>query len=172
MPLLFSFQGRIGRGEFWLLMAAASTLCCAAQWLTRLPLPPTAIAALQGTVTIGCAWVALAAAVKRLHDTEHSGWWQLWDTLTLGACFCGGALMATVLVAPYLPETHPLIINASLEHRNLLLFALYLFTEPESAACLSPFIAMTLWNLQVYGFAQGTVGVNKYGRENSGSWRS
>jgi uncharacterized membrane protein YhaH (DUF805 family) len=69
--LLFSFDGRINRKIYWLYCFAPlfliGTIAAAAN------AGPELILAL----TIMVAWPSLALHVKRWHDMNQSGWWQL-----------------------------------------------------------------------------------------------
>jgi uncharacterized membrane protein YhaH (DUF805 family) len=86
--LLFSFQGRINRAKFWLvtlgvvvveIIVMAVTMGGAAMSGD----PQAAANAMSGLGIVGLIlfipliWVSLAAAVKRWHDRNKSGWWVL-----------------------------------------------------------------------------------------------
>lgn len=64
---LFSFRGRVGRGEYWLFVL--------------LGVVPSLIYAINETVgviaIIVYALLALSTNVKRWHDRNKSGWWVL-----------------------------------------------------------------------------------------------
>lgn len=87
MGSLFSFQGRVGRGGFWLGVLISIGLAIAGFALAML-LAPVDISdatatpsplffALYGIPALIGAWISTAASVKRLHDRGKSGWWYL-----------------------------------------------------------------------------------------------
>ncbi len=87
--LLFSFQGRVNRARFWLVVLAISVLEAvvfgAALGGAAVSGDPEAAMKAVGpgmglvllVVVVVFAWVALANAVKRYHDRNKSGWWVL-----------------------------------------------------------------------------------------------
>jgi uncharacterized membrane protein YhaH (DUF805 family) len=104
--ILFSFNGRIGRGGFWLTVVVSMVLSIAALLVASmlfgelyslvdvngqpLPLDPPPAPDQIGDVIMNPAawiayligvvpamWVSLAGSVKRLHDRGKSGWWYL-----------------------------------------------------------------------------------------------
>ncbi len=105
--LLFGFQGRVGRLQFWLVHVAAA-LIIGLFWgiiYVRPPVepgsppPPTIagadfLAVTPWLVTGVMLWPLLAISIKRLHDRGQSGWWmvlalipgvgQLWQLVNLG----------------------------------------------------------------------------------------
>ncbi len=71
---LFSHKGRIGQGEFFLTASALSLLLLLALGLLAAMLGNVLGVAL-GVLLTGAAAVALAcASIKRLHDTNTTGW--------------------------------------------------------------------------------------------------
>ncbi len=74
--LLFSFDGRINRGKFWLgaigLYAVPWIL-----WLIAFAIGSSVLYTLVGILTLLVIWPALAISVKRWHDRDKSGWWIL-----------------------------------------------------------------------------------------------
>lgn len=105
--LLFGFQGRVGRLQFWL-VHVASLLIAGLFWgIVNLrpppeagapPPPPVAGAELleiiPWLIMAALVWPLLAISVKRLHDRGQSGWWmllalvpgvgQVWQLVNLG----------------------------------------------------------------------------------------
>lgn len=105
--LLFGFQGRVGRLQFWL-VHVASLLIGGLFWgIVNLrppteagapPPPPVAGAELleiiPWLVMAALAWPLLAISIKRLHDRGQSAWWmlltlipgvgQVWQLVNLG----------------------------------------------------------------------------------------
>jgi uncharacterized membrane protein YhaH (DUF805 family) len=80
--LLFSFDGRIGRGTYWLAyfglnatMIAAMVAVVFVAELLSLPDELLLVAGLLGLIPI--TWIGLALQVKRWHDRNKSGWWCL-----------------------------------------------------------------------------------------------
>ncbi|MHA4740613.1 DUF805 domain-containing protein [Dyadobacter sp. MSC1_007] len=70
----FSFDGRIGRAEYFFSYAAS--------WTTLLGLHIATFTIRWGILFVfaGCIpliWLMLAQGVKRCHDTDNSGWLQL-----------------------------------------------------------------------------------------------
>ena len=69
-----SFNGRAKRSEFW--------------WFMLFYLLVTCAAAMIGDTVYGLACLAfllptLAVSVRRLHDTDHNGWWILLSIIPL-----------------------------------------------------------------------------------------
>jgi uncharacterized membrane protein YhaH (DUF805 family) len=104
--LLFSFQGRINRGKYWLavlIYMVVWTVFIAAifMWIGKLNLDNLFSVAggallfwLIGFILfIAGAWSGLAVGVKRLHDRDKSGWWIL--LFWLGPGILGGWQTAT-----------------------------------------------------------------------------
>jgi uncharacterized membrane protein YhaH (DUF805 family) len=93
--LLFSFSGRINRGKYWLVFLfniivpnVAGFFALAALGMYEIEpssgempsfeSPGLWIAGLMGlAIFVFSIWTTLAAAVKRLHDRDKSGWWML-----------------------------------------------------------------------------------------------
>ena len=83
---LFSFQGRIGRGTFWLTILPVAV---AVQLIAYAPLlmvgteseemPASFVIAIMAAQLIWLAglWPILAVGSKRLHDRGKRGWWLL-----------------------------------------------------------------------------------------------
>ena len=92
--ILFSFEGRIGRGTFWLAMLG---LIVAGQVLT---IAPFLIGSEQAAVLmlvlasqfiwLLSLWPLLAVGAKRLHDRNRNGWWLLVFWLLPFALLCVG----------------------------------------------------------------------------------
>lgn len=93
--LLFSFDGRIARGRYWMaqlvLIAAImvlgigiSLMIFGASKATEGATSEGGMAALGmggvllfGLLMLPCMWVSLAIQTKRWHDRDKSGWWML-----------------------------------------------------------------------------------------------
>jgi len=77
-PSMWSMQGRIGRGGFWIGMILCLLLDLLAQFLTGLTTPRQnmgpIIILIYSPISVAISWIGLAATVKRWHDLNHSGW--------------------------------------------------------------------------------------------------
>lgn len=62
------FSGRASRSEYWWFMLFLVLASLAISMISPI---------LSGLFSIGTLLPALAAATRRLHDTNRSGWWQL-----------------------------------------------------------------------------------------------
>lgn len=65
------FSGRASRSEYWWFVLFQALVVAAAAILDIF------VGFLQVLVTIGLILPGLAVAVRRLHDTDRSGWWFL-----------------------------------------------------------------------------------------------
>ena len=87
--LLFSFQGRINRAKYWLVLLATWVVLAVVIGVLLAPMltaaDPQAAMASMGAVSmiimavlyILMIWIGLATQVKRWHDRNKSGWWVL-----------------------------------------------------------------------------------------------
>ncbi|NVN85543.1 MAG: DUF805 domain-containing protein [Rhodopseudomonas sp.] len=88
--LLFSFNGRINRGKYWLailIYSIAWTVFAVVLFAWLGGVNPDNLFSLAGgalglwaaglVLTVGCTWSGLATGIKRLHDRDKSGWWIL-----------------------------------------------------------------------------------------------
>jgi uncharacterized membrane protein YhaH (DUF805 family) len=79
LALLFSFSGRIGRGQYWLgyfvqlALAALSWMCL----LTGQANGNILLMLVPIVLLIPVLWMALAVMAKRYHDRDKSAWWIL-----------------------------------------------------------------------------------------------
>ncbi len=73
---LFSFEGRINRKPFWLFNLAVFALYVMVQLVVggKLTFKQNTASAIYNLVVL---WPVLAVSVKRWHDRDKSGWWQL-----------------------------------------------------------------------------------------------
>ena len=62
------FSGRASRSEYWWFMLFLVLVSAGASMISPV---------LSGLFSLGTLLPALAAATRRLHDTNRSGWWQL-----------------------------------------------------------------------------------------------
>ena len=97
--LLFSFEGRVGRGPYWMffiVMAVVFGGVTALSMMTMLnaedPSSAGGMASMPMMVAIlVLAWPSLAIQAKRWHDVDKSAWWIL-----IGLVPAVGALIALV----------------------------------------------------------------------------
>lgn len=73
------FSGRAGRREYWMFVLVYMLIYIGLAILTAIM--PNMLAKLLGLVTlvfaVGLLIPSIAAGVRRLHDSDHSGWWML-----------------------------------------------------------------------------------------------
>jgi uncharacterized membrane protein YhaH (DUF805 family) len=104
--LLFSFNGRINRGKYWLavliyMVVWIAFIAAILMWiggtnidnLFSLAGAALLIWLLGIVIFIAGIWSGLAVGVKRLHDRDKSGWWIL--LFWLGPSILGNWQMAT-----------------------------------------------------------------------------
>jgi uncharacterized membrane protein YhaH (DUF805 family) len=80
--LLFSFNGRIGRGPYWAVMVALIVIeIIISAVAPALSNGNGALAIISllvvAVVALACIWIVFAVQVKRWHDRNKSGWWAL-----------------------------------------------------------------------------------------------
>jgi uncharacterized membrane protein YhaH (DUF805 family) len=73
---LFSFQGRVGRMQFWLTSLILYGIVMVLELVGRKS-GATAAAMLLLVLLVPIIWASLAVGVKRWHDRDKSGWWSL-----------------------------------------------------------------------------------------------
>lgn len=74
------FRGRARRKEYWyfiLFNFIISLALLAVDYGLGFFDPETGLSPLEGIYSLAVLLPALAVSVRRLHDTEHSGWWLL-----------------------------------------------------------------------------------------------
>jgi uncharacterized membrane protein YhaH (DUF805 family) len=140
IDLLFGFQGRAGRGQFWLAL-----LICMAVFIVATMLGVLVTSSLDAWFSAVLILYVLTlillvpVGVKRLHDRNKRGWWLL--------LFLGGP-SAILLVG--------LLIGGD-------------DSTPELPAAIGVVqyigLAISLWALIELGFLRGTIGRNPYGRD-------
>jgi uncharacterized membrane protein YhaH (DUF805 family) len=73
---LFSFQGRVGRQQYWVMVLLSVPFILAAAiingGLRRDPAETPGV-----LVLLPMLWAAVAVTIKRWHDRSKSGWWIL-----------------------------------------------------------------------------------------------
>ncbi|MEO8672955.1 MAG: DUF805 domain-containing protein [Tahibacter sp.] len=90
--LLFSFDGRVGRGVYWGFFVVMMVLMCVILGATLMPMyaamssgadPATApqgggvMGMIGGLLGLAMIWPGLAISAKRWHDVDKSAWWIL-----------------------------------------------------------------------------------------------
>ena len=90
--LLFSFSGRINRAKYWLCLLIFYLSIFVAMYLSMnvFERDNVAIIALPGV------WIHYAAAIKRMHDLNKSGWWTVPWLCIPGGQILLGALRGTL----------------------------------------------------------------------------
>jgi uncharacterized membrane protein YhaH (DUF805 family) len=92
--ILFSFEGRIGRGTYWLAILAlivAVLVVTVAPFLLDSEAAAVLMLALASQfIWLLSLWPMLAVGAKRLHDRNKNGWWLLVFWMLPFALFCGG----------------------------------------------------------------------------------
>ena len=94
------FSGRAPRPEYWWFVLAMIVLFIVARIIESILGLNGMILGAYGPLTLlvwlGTLLPSLAAAVRRLHDTDRSGWWILLPMVPYGLAFAlGGAVMAS-----------------------------------------------------------------------------
>lgn len=105
----FAFQGRAGRSEFWFYMLFYVIIIFALNILaavlggtnpdTGVRTPNFAIQAVALLVQLGLLLPTLGVGVRRLHDTNRSGWWILISLVP----FIGGIILIVFYVMDSTP---------------------------------------------------------------------
>lgn len=115
LPLLFSFNGRINRGQYWLGtisinvlnfmvmfgLAGASAVPGAEKNPAAALITASSQLAIMGPVSLLVAWIALSLQWKRFHDRGQSGWWSM---LPMAPIFFMVADLITAIVEHWAPE--------------------------------------------------------------------
>ena len=145
--ILFSFEGRIGRGTYWLailaLFVAVLVLTFAPFLLNSEAAAVLLLALTSQFVWLLSLWPILAVGAKRLHDRNKNGWWLLVFWLLPFALLCGG-------------------------------FSIILFDDPRTgrsgdfstgAILILASLLPALWGIVELGVLPGTKGPNLYGAD-------
>jgi uncharacterized membrane protein YhaH (DUF805 family) len=78
--ILFSFEGRIGRGTYWLAILAlivAVVVLTFAPFLLNSEAAAVLLLVTSQFIWLLSLWPILAVGAKRLHDRNKNGWWLL-----------------------------------------------------------------------------------------------
>ena len=145
--ILFSFEGRIGRGVYWLailaLIVAVLVLTFAPFLLNSEAAAVLLLALTSQFIWLLSLWPMLAVGSKRLHDRNKNGWWLLVFWLLPFALFCVG-------------------------------FSIVLFDDPRTgrsgdfatgSILVLASLAPALWGIVELGILPGTRGPNLYGAD-------
>lgn len=138
--LFFSFQGRINRSIWWMVMGA--TLCLdlgvfllTANWASS-----------TFTILLGLVAFALriAPSVKRLHDRNKPGWWAF--------IYFGVPMVLSVYILSALPPVDAVgMVTVDSNLANTLSLASFIM------------LGIVVWVIVDLGIGEGTRGDNKYG---------
>jgi uncharacterized membrane protein YhaH (DUF805 family) len=144
--ILFSFDGRIGRGIYWsavLALIVAMLVLTVAPFLLNSEAAAVLLALISQFISLLSLWPMLAVGAKRLHDRNKNGWWLLVFWLLPFALIVGG-------------------------------FGIALFDDPRTgrsgdfstgAILVLASLPPALWGLVELGILPGTRGPNLYGAE-------
>ena len=76
-----NFTGRASRAEYWWWMLFTLLSIVAAATIDWIAFPGWTLSPFALLVTVAAALPALSVTVRRLHDSEHSGWWVFFSVL-------------------------------------------------------------------------------------------
>jgi uncharacterized membrane protein YhaH (DUF805 family) len=162
--LLFSFKGRINRKPWWLATIAAglaaSVITAVIEIIARSSghvavdpvtsqTEPTGLLGFA-VLAVGLAnmWIGFALSVKRLHDRDRTGWWLVWQLLSI---ILAVILIVVAIVVP--------------EEQRPLWYAL------GGGAGVLAFV-ISVWLFVQIGFLRGTQGPNRFGPDPLGAMRA
>jgi uncharacterized membrane protein YhaH (DUF805 family) len=166
MQKLFGFQGRLSRGDYWLIVLSVLILDAVVMALYPRPYLPPALMSEQDPLTRASAaaavfkanginvilglllfWPSLAASVKRLHDRNRSGLWLIafWGPAILSGVF-GVVIRELWLVWVYGPAS-----------------PFYIWPQGPFLTAFTVALVLWLWGAVELGVLPGTAGSNKYG---------
>jgi uncharacterized membrane protein YhaH (DUF805 family) len=141
VKLFLSFEGRIGRLQFWIGIIAVELLALAIEWAFGIPIGTEPSALRPRVIEFVIQFIAMypeaAIAVKRLHDRDRPGNYVL-PLVAAAAVILIGDLFG--------------YFNADLEHMSV----------AEGAVLLAAGV-IGLTFLVELGFRAGTQGANRYG---------
>ena len=80
-----NFEGRARRKEFWMFTLVYTIIALATMGIDSVLFPEAELVNLNLLFTLGLLPPSVAVGVRRLHDTNRSGWWLLlWLLLLIG----------------------------------------------------------------------------------------
>ena len=100
--LLFSINGRISRGPFWLIYLILFEVTAALVLFIETKTTTNSVLAIL--VLILLVWIAICVTVKRLHDIDASGWLSIPVVLIPIAVILVGSFPGTVGPNQYGPD--------------------------------------------------------------------
>jgi uncharacterized membrane protein YhaH (DUF805 family) len=100
--LLFSINGRISRGPFWLIYLILFAVTAALVLFIETKTTNNPVLALLVLVLL--VWIAICVTVKRLHDIDASGWLSIPVVLIPIAVILVGSFPGTVGPNQYGPD--------------------------------------------------------------------
>jgi uncharacterized membrane protein YhaH (DUF805 family) len=162
--LLFSFEGRIKRLDWWvaslavgvasaivtgIIEFAAKASGASVVDLDTQQFEPTGVFSIAVlALSLVSSWINFALCVKRLHDRDRSGWWLVWQALVL--------VLAVVMV----------IVAIAMHTEQMSIW--YALAGASGLAAL----IISIWLFVEIGFLRGTQGPNRFGPDPLGSSRS
>jgi uncharacterized membrane protein YhaH (DUF805 family) len=102
---IFDFQGRAGRQEYWLFFLVYIVQLVVAMLIDRLVFgtgPGQGVPVLYLLTILANLIPALSVGIRRLHDTNRSGWWMLIGLIPL----LGGLVLLVFYVLPGTPGSN------------------------------------------------------------------
>jgi uncharacterized membrane protein YhaH (DUF805 family) len=87
MTNYFNFEGRARRKEYWMFLLINVLISVGLGFVIGLIKAPPQISALY---SIAIFIPSVAVAVRRMHDTNHSGWWILFPLYNLALLMFNG----------------------------------------------------------------------------------
>lgn len=82
--LLFSFEGRINREDYWIGTLLVTVIVLVMFIVARLSDSVLALA-IVAVFSLVAVWPSLAIQIKRFHDRDKSGWWVLINLVPFGS---------------------------------------------------------------------------------------
>lgn len=162
--LLFSFEGRIKRLDWWVASLAVGVASAIVTGIIEFAakasgasvvdldtqhFEPTGVFGIAVlALSLVSSWINFALCVKRLHDRDRSGWWLVWQALVL--------VLAVVMV----------IVAIAMHTEQMSIW--YALAGASGLAAL----IISIWLFVEIGFLRGTQGPNRFGPDPLGSSRS